>query len=110
MRFLKPVPKSAALQTQAAAEEPRMRLSARHARHVLIAALALCGLAEGAFAQTKVIGYIPSYKGLRAVADRTDLSKLTHLNIAFANPASGGNFLNGGEPACMEAATGAEIN
>jgi len=76
----------------------------------LLAALALCGLAGSALAQTKVIGYIPSYKGLRAVADRTDLSKLTHLNIAFANPAPGGSFLNGGSPACMEAATGADIS
>ncbi|HEY8880509.1 MAG TPA: glycosyl hydrolase family 18 protein [Roseateles sp.] len=76
----------------------------------LAAALALSGLAATAFAQTKVVGYIPSYKGLRAVADRTDLAKLTHINLAFANPAPGGSFLNGGSPACMEAATGADIS
>ncbi len=75
-----------------------------------IAALVLFGLAGSAFAQTKVVGYIPSYKGLRAVADRTDLTKLTHINLAFANPAPGGSFLNGGNPACMEAATGADIS
>ncbi len=79
-------------------------------RHLLVAALALCGLSEIAAAQTKVVGYIPSYKGLRAVADKTDLSKLTHLNLAFANPAAGGSFLNGGNPACMESATGADIS
>lgn len=79
-------------------------------RHVLIAALALCGLAQNALAQGKVIGYIPSYKGLRAVADRTDLGKLTHLNIAFANPTQGGSFLSGGNPTCMEGATGADIS
>lgn len=76
----------------------------------LTAALVLSGLAGTALAQTKVVGYIPSYKGLRAVADRTDLAKLTHINLAFANPAPGGNFLNGGNPACMEAATGADIS
>ncbi|MDR7272463.1 GH18 family chitinase [Pelomonas saccharophila] len=76
----------------------------------LAAALVMLGLAGTAFAQTKVVGYIPSYKGLRAVADRTDLAKLTHINLAFANPAPGGSFLNGGSPACMEAATGADIS
>jgi GH18 family chitinase len=75
-----------------------------------LAALVLLGLAGAALAQTKVVGYIPSYKGLRAVADRTDLAKLTHINLAFANPAPGGSFLNGGNPACMEAATGADIS
>ncbi|KQW42944.1 MULTISPECIES: glycosyl hydrolase family 18 protein [unclassified Roseateles] len=75
-----------------------------------LAALTLLGWAGTAFAQTKVVGYIPSYKGLRAVADRTDLAKLTHINLAFANPAPGGSFLNGGNPACMEAATGADIS
>jgi hypothetical protein len=44
------------------------------------------------------------------VVDRTDLSKLTHLNIAFANPNSGGAFVSGGNPTCMEAATGADIS
>lgn len=79
-------------------------------RHVLIAALTLCGLAGSAFAQTKVVGYIPSYKGLRAVADKTDLSKLTHINIAFANPSASGAFLSNGNPTCMESATGADIS
>lgn len=74
-----------------------------------IAALALLCMAGTALAQARVVGYIPSYKGLRAVADRTDLSKLTHINLAFANPAPGGSFLNGGNPSCMESATGADI-
>ncbi len=77
---------------------------------VPIAALVLSALAGSALAATKVVGYIPSYKGLRTVADRTDLSKLTHINLAFANPAPGGSFLNGGSPACMESATSADIS
>ncbi|MDH0864568.1 carbohydrate-binding protein [Mitsuaria sp. GD03876] len=86
-----------------------MSLPIPFTRPALIAALALCGVAGGALAQTKVVGYIPSYKGLRAVADRTDLSKLTHLNLAFANPSASGSFLSGGNPTCMESASGADI-
>lgn len=77
---------------------------------LVLAALMLGGCAHTASAQTKVVGYIPSYKGLRTVADRTDLTKLTHLNLAFANPAPGGIFLNGGNPACMESATSADLS
>ena len=68
-----------------------------------LAALALCGTASSAFAQTKVVGYIPAWKGLRAVADRTDLTKLTHVNLAFANPSGSGAFLSNGNPTCMDA-------
>lgn len=87
-----------------------MALFNAFSRPVLVAALALCGLAGNALAQTKVVGYIPSYKGLRTVADRTDLSKLTHINIAFANPSANGSFLSGGNPTCMEGATGSDIS
>lgn len=87
-----------------------MKATFRLRPQVLIAALALCGLAGTAIAQTtKVVGYIPSYKGLKAVADRTDLSKLTHINIAFANPSANGSLLSNGNPTCMESATGADI-
>ena len=37
---------------------------------------------------------------------RTDLSAFTHFNIAFANPAFDGNFLNGDRMACMTDAEG----
>lgn len=73
---------------------------------VLLAAV----LPQAAFAQTKVVGYIPASKGLRAVIDRTDLSKVTHLNLSFANPNAAGVFLSGGNPVCMDGATGADIN
>ena len=75
----------------------------------LLAALALGGLASSAFAQTKVVGYIPAWKNLRAVADRTDLTKLTHVNLAFANPSGNGSFLSNGNPSCMDASA-ADIN
>lgn len=62
-----------------------------------------------ACAQTKVVGYIPSYKNMPAVIDRTDLGKLTHLNLSFLNPNAGGAVMSGGNPICMEGATAADI-
>jgi chitinase len=62
-----------------------------------------------ACAQTKVVGYIPSYKNMPAVIDRTDLSKLTHLNLSFLNPNASGAVMSGGNPVCMEGATAADI-
>ena len=67
-------------------------------------------LTQAALAQTKVVGYIPASKGLRAVTDRTDFTKLTHLNLAFANPNAAGVLLNGRNPVCMDGATGADID
>ena len=63
-----------------------------------------------AMAQTKVIGYIPSYKGMPGVVDRTDLTKLTHINLSFLNPNASGVALSGGNPVCMEGASGGDIN
>lgn len=54
-----------------------------------------------AHAETKVIGYIPSYKHMPSVIDRTDLSKITHINISFLNPNSSGAITSGGNPVCM---------
>lgn len=66
--------------------------------------------ASGAQAQTKVIGYIPSYKNMTAVADATDLTKLTHINLSFLNPNASGQVMSGGNPVCMESASGSSIN
>lgn len=62
-----------------------------------------------ACAQTKVVGYIPSYKNMPAVIDRTDLSKLTHINLSFLNPNANGAVLSGGNPVCMEGASASDI-
>lgn len=45
-------------------------------------------------AQFKVVGYLPNFSisAMNEYADRTDFSKLTHLNIAFFNPDVNGNF------------------
>lgn len=60
-------------------------------------------------AQTKVIGYIPSYKHMPTVIDRTDLSKITHINISFLNPNASGAVTSGGNPVCMDGGTGDHI-
>jgi len=73
----------------------------------------LCILASSslmACAQTKVVGYIPSYKNMPAVIDRTDLSKLTHLNLSFLNPNASGAVVSGGNPVCMEGASASDIH
>lgn len=72
--------------------------------------IALMGLSSVVQAQTKVVGYIPSYKNMPAVIDRTDLSKLTHLNLSFLNPNASGALTSGGNPVCMEGATASDIN
>lgn len=67
-------------------------------------------LPQVALAQAKVVGYIQVEKGLVNTVDRTDLTKLTHLNLAFANPNSAGVFLSGGNPVCMAGGSATAIN
>ncbi len=77
-------------------------------RTLAITSLAFC--AQLSFAQTKVIGYIPAYKGLSAVANKTDFTKLTHINLSFLNPNSSGAITSSGSPVCMEGGSASEIN
>ncbi len=70
----------------------------------------MCLASNSVLAQTKVIGYIPSYKGLQAVANKTDFTKLTHLNLSFLNPNSSGVVTSGGAPVCMEGGSASELN
>jgi chitinase len=72
--------------------------------------IALAGFSSVAQAQTKVVGYIPSYTNMPAVIDRTDLSKLTHLNLSFLNPNASGALTSGGNPVCMTGASASDIN
>ncbi len=73
-----------------------------------VLAIAFCS--QFSSAQTKVVGYIPAYKNMVAVADATDLSKLTHINLSFLNPNSSGVVANNGNPVCMDGATAANIS
>ncbi|MBN1411292.1 MAG: hypothetical protein JW969_10655 [Spirochaetales bacterium] len=43
--------------------------------------------------QPKVVGYIPSYRSPAAWVSSHDLVKVTHINLAFFNPDSGGNIV-----------------
>lgn len=79
-------------------------------RAALCGAVLLSALAPAAFAQTKVVGYIPAYKGLLTTANRTDLTKLTHLNLAFLNPNSAGVVASGGQPVCMGSNAGGNVS
>ena len=66
-----------------------------------ISALAIGLFPAMSMAETKVVGYIPAGKGIPAIIDRTDLSKLTHINLAFANLNAAGLIISGGNPTCM---------
>ncbi|MEI9905423.1 MAG: glycosyl hydrolase family 18 protein [Asticcacaulis sp.] len=70
-----------------------------------IVALAALTLASGpVFAKTRpvVIGYLPTFRDYNAALDATDLSKLTHINIAFVNPAPDGSIVSGDMMACSD--------
>ena len=57
-----------------------------------------------------VVGYMPAYKDIRATADSTDMTKLTHINVSFFNPDVDGQFIRDGEPACMQGASVADLD
>ena len=72
--------------------------------------LAIGSLSTIASAETKVVGYIPTWVDMGAIVDRTDLTKLTHLNLAFMSPTASGATLNGANPACMDNTSASTIN
>lgn len=60
---------------------------------LLLLVLAGCFLNHHtASGQFKVIGYLPTWNGYPASLSNVDLTKVTHLNIAFANPNSNGDI------------------
>ena len=75
-----------------------------------VTVLGLGLLSQTSLAQTKVVGYIPSYTNMVAVADRTDLTKLTHINLAFLNPNSSGAVASGTNPVCMSNPAGGNVS
>jgi chitinase len=48
-----------------------------------------------AFAQFRVVGYLPTWRGYPNSVNTVGLDKLTHLFVAFANPDANGNMLMG---------------
>ncbi len=48
-----------------------------------------------------VIGYVALFKDYKATLSTTDLHKLTHINLAFINPALDASLVNGDSMACL---------
>lgn len=60
--------------------------------------------------QVEVVGYMPAWKNLRQTVDQTDLSQLSHINVAFLNPDATGALRSDGEPSCMRGANAADLH
>jgi chitinase len=61
-------------------------------------------------ADTKVVGYIASFTDMKAAIDKTDLSKLTHINLSFTNPDAQGKLVNNGVMTCMPGIRGDNVS
>lgn len=75
--------------------------------------LCLCSMnlwADSIVAETKVIGYIASFTDMKATIDKTDLSKLTHINLAFTNPDAQGKLIDNGVMTCMPGMQGGNVS
>jgi len=56
-------------------------------------------------AQPKVIGYLPTYTNFPNSINSVQLSKVTHINVAFANPNSSGTIILGSSKTTNQLAT-----
>src|SRR5258706_12267509 len=54
-------------------------------KKVLAVAMVL-GFTVAAFAQPKIVAYVPNWVDLNSFSKTIDYAKLTHINIAFENP------------------------
>lgn len=66
--------------------------------------------ADSLTADVKVIGYIASFTDMKAAIDKTDLTRLTHINLAFTNPDAQGNFVDGEMMSCMPGSLGGNVS
>lgn len=65
-------------------------------RILLLLVLGYLCCALPSYGQFKVIGYLPTWNGYPNSINNVDLTKVTHLNIAFANPNSSGDINTAG--------------
>lgn len=75
--------------------------------------LCVCSMnlwASSVAAETKVIGYIASFTDMKAAIDKTDLSKLTHINLSFTNPDAQGKLIDNGVMTCMPGMQGGNVS
>lgn len=77
---------------------------------ILLSACSFNLWASSVAAETKVIGYIASFTDMKAAIDKTDLSKLTHINLSFTNPNAEGKLVNGSEMTCMPGRSGGNVS
>ncbi|MFH1568567.1 MAG: glycosyl hydrolase family 18 protein [Gemmatimonadota bacterium] len=75
----------------------------------MLAALCAAPGCAPSLRQVRVIGYMPAWKDLRSTVERTDLTRLTHINVAFLNPDSSGALTAENGPVCMGGATDADL-
>lgn len=66
--------------------------------------------ADVAATETRVIGYIASFTDMKAAIDKTDLSKLTHINLSFTNPNAQGELVDNNGMTCMPGARGGNVS
>lgn len=72
-------------------------------------ALVFAAFALPAAAKPVIIGYLPTFKDYNAALDRVDVSKITHMNIAFVNPDPDGLIVKGDSMACSESFAGGNV-
>ena len=79
-------------------------------RPIAVGALALLAVSRGD-AQDKVVAYVPNWIDLSAFSETIDYAKLTHINIAFENPAnaSGDLSFNGRDDALIAKAHASKV-
>ena len=72
--------------------------------------IALLNASVNAADDFKVIGYIASFNNMTTTIDNTDLSRLTHINISFANPDANGDLVKDGMLTCMTDENGQAVS
>ena len=83
----------------------------RTAAWCLALALALVApaIAQPTAPKPVIIGYLPTFKDYNAALDATDLTKVTHINIAFVNPDPDGLIVKDDTMACSEGFQGGNV-
>ena len=56
-----------------------------------------------------IIGYLPMFKDYRPTLASVDMTKLSHINIAFVNPDANGRIVKGDRMACVDSYDGSML-
>ncbi len=68
---------------------------------VLLLFTVLAGCTRPAPAETTIIGYLPSIRGIDTTLAATDITPYSQITLSFINPDGRGDFTNGTNMACM---------